>query len=150
MIVKGQIRVQAPIRRVWDALLEPETLQACIPGAEQIERLNERQYHVVIKQKVGPLTARFTMQVALTTVEAPTRLELEGEGADMGKAARVIHKTRIDLRETAEGVVEISYTIDARIVGKLALFGERIMQAKAKKIEAEFTEALQERLGNRA
>lgn len=150
MVWAGRIRVQAPIRRVWDALLEPETLQACIPGAEIIERLDERQYHVIIKQKVGPLTVRFTMQVTLTTVETPTRLELEGEGADMGKAGRIVHKTRIDLRETAGGVVEISYLTDARIVGKLALFGERIMQAKAKKMEVEFTEALQERLSNRA
>jgi carbon monoxide dehydrogenase subunit G len=150
MVWAGKIRVQAPIRRVWDALLEPETLQACIPGAEQIERLDERQYHVVVKQKIGPLAARFQMGVRMTTVEAPTRLEMEGKGADMGKLGRIVHKTRIDLRETAAGVVEISYTIDAHIGGTLALFGERIMQTKAKKMEAEFTQALQERLSTRA
>jgi len=150
MIVAGKIRVQAPLRRVWDVLLEPETLQACIPGAEQIERLDERHYHVVIKQKIGLLAVRFTMRVTLTTVEAPIRLELEGEGVDMGKAGHIVHKTRIDLRETAGGIAEISYRTDAHIGGALALFGDRLMQAKAKKVEAEFTRALQERLSNRA
>jgi hypothetical protein len=31
-------------------------------------------------------------------------------------------------------------------VGKLAMFGDRILKAKAKKLEAEFTEALSEKL----
>jgi len=32
------------------------------------------------------------------------------------------------------------------IVGKLATFGDRIMRAKAKKVEEQFTKALQEKL----
>ena len=35
---------------------------------------------------------------------------------------------------------------DATIAGKLAMFGDRIMRAKAKKVEEEFTQALQEKL----
>jgi carbon monoxide dehydrogenase subunit G len=42
--------------------------------------------------------------------------------------------------------VEISYRCDASIVGKLAMFGDRILRAKAKKLEKEFTEALKEKL----
>jgi carbon monoxide dehydrogenase subunit G len=42
--------------------------------------------------------------------------------------------------------VEVSYKTDATIVGKLAMFGDRILKAKAKKVEEEFTEALRERL----
>jgi len=150
MLLEGKITVQAPIHRLWAMLLEPETLQACIPGAETIERLDDRQYTVIIKQKVGPITVRFKMKATLTTVEAPTHLECTGEGEDIGKAGHIVHKTRIDLQETAGGAVEISYTTDTHIIGKLALFGDRILQAKAKKVEAEFTEALQERLNTRA
>ena len=42
----------------------------------------------------------------------------------------------------------MSYRTDATIVGKLAMFGDRIMRAKARKVEEEFTKALQERLKN--
>jgi carbon monoxide dehydrogenase subunit G len=52
----------------------------------------------------------------------------------------------VDLRETPGDEVEVSYRTDATIVGKLAMFGDRIMRAKAKKVEEEFTKALQERL----
>jgi hypothetical protein len=150
MIWAGQIKVQAPIQRVWEMLLEPETLQACLPGMEKIERLDERNYAIVIAQKVGPLTVRFQIKATLTKVEAPLHLEIEGQRLDTGKADHLVHKARIDLKEAAAGAVEISYTVDANIGGTLAILGERIMQAKAKKVEADFAKTLQERLNNRA
>jgi carbon monoxide dehydrogenase subunit G len=149
MLLAGKIRVQAPIQHVWDMLLEPETLQACLPGVEKIERLDERNYAVVIAQKVGPLAVRFKIKATLTKIEAPTHLELEGHREAKGKAGQAAHKVHIDLRETAGNAVEISYTVDAHIAGMPAILGERIVQAKVKKVEAEFAEALQQRLNNR-
>ena len=71
---------------------------------------------------------------------------MEGEGEDIGKAGRFVQRTNIDLKELEGGDVEISYKCDANIVGKLAMFGDRIMKAKAKKVEKEFTENLREKL----
>ena len=57
-----------------------------------------------------------------------------------------MQKSFVDLREISPSEVEVSYRSDVSIVGKLAMFGDRIMKAKAKKVEEEFTMALQERL----
>jgi carbon monoxide dehydrogenase subunit G len=46
--------------------------------------------------------------------------------------------------------VEIAYCCNANIVGKLAMFGDRILKAKAKKLEADFTAALKEKLESAA
>jgi len=146
MILEGKFSVKAPIQKLWDTLLEPETLQACLPGAEKIERLDDTTYDTVIVQKVGPIKVRFKMKAILTKVQPPTHLEMEGEGEDIGKAGRVVQKTKIDLKDLGGGAVEVSYTTDASIVGKLAMFGDRIMRAKAKKVEEEFTENLRETL----
>ena len=51
-----------------------------------------------------------------------------------------------DLKEIEEEEVEISYKCNANIVGKLAMFGDRILKAKAKTLEADFTSALKETL----
>jgi carbon monoxide dehydrogenase subunit G len=150
MIWAGKIKVQAPIQNVWDMLLDPEALQACLPGIETIERLDERNYAIAMAQKVGPLTVRFPIKATLTKVEAPLHLEIEGQRLDMGKADHHVHQARIDLEEAAAGAVEISYTVEANIGGTLAIFGGRIMQAKAKEVEADFAMALQQRLDNRA
>ena len=146
MIIEGHLTLKAPIQKLWDTLLDPETLRECIPGAEKIERLDERTYDCTVKQKVGPISVRFKFKNILTKVEPPTHLEMEGEGEDIGKAGRFVQRTSIDLKEKEAGEVEIFYRCKANIVGKLAMFGDRIMKAKAKKVEREFTEALKKKL----
>jgi len=146
MIIEGNFKVKAPIQLLWDTLLDPDTLRACIPGAEKIERLDEKTYDCVVKQKVGPITVRFKFTNILTVVEPPHHVEMDGEGEDIGKAGRFTQKTKIDLKEKEEDEVDISYQCNANIVGKLAMFGDRILKAKAKKLEAEFTSALREKL----
>jgi hypothetical protein len=146
MIIEGRFKVKAPIQLLWDTLLDPETLRACIPGAEQIEKLDEKTYDCVVKQKVGPIAVRFKFKNILSVVEAPHHVEMEGEGEDIGKAGRFNQKTNIDLKEQEGDEVEISYQCNANIVGKLAMFGDRILKVKAKKLEAEFTSALREKL----
>ena len=146
MIIEGNIILKAPIGKLWETILEPDTLRECIPGAEKIERIDEKTYDCVIKQKVGPISVSFKFKNVLTKIEPPIHIEMEGEGVDIGKAGRFVQKTSIDLKENESGEVEVSYKCNASIVGKLAMFGDRILKAKAKKVEKEFTEALQKKL----
>ena len=146
MLMEGKLTLKAPIQKLWDTLLDPETLLSCIPGAEKIERIDEKTFDCVVKQKVGPISVKFKFKSILSKVEPPTHIEVDGAGEDIGKAGHFVQKTVVDLRETPEGEVEVSYRTEATIVGKLAMFGDRIMRAKAKKVEEEFTKALQERL----
>jgi hypothetical protein len=146
MILEGKFTLKAPIQMLWDTLLDPETLRSCIPGAEKIERLDEKTYDCVIKQKVGPIAVRFKFKNILSKLDPPNHVEMEGEGEDIGKAGRFTQRTSIDMKEIEGGEVEISYQCNANIVGKLAMFGDRILKTKAKKLEAEFTNALKEKL----
>jgi len=146
MLMEGKFTLKAPIQKIWDTLLEPETLLSCIPGAEKIERLDEKTYDCVVKQKVGPISVKFKFKSIITKMDSPTHIEIEGEGEDIAKAGHFVQKSSVDLREISPSEVEVTYRSDVNIVGKLAMFGERIMRAKAKKVEEEFTLALQERL----
>ena len=146
MLMEGKFTLEAPIQKIWDTLLETETLLSCIPGAEKIERLDERTYDCVVKQKVGPISVKFQFKSILTKIESPTHVEIEGEGEDIAKAGHFVQKSVVDLREISPNEVEVTYKSEVNIVGKLAMFGDRIMRAKAKKVEEEFTRALQERL----
>jgi len=146
MIIEGKFTLKAPIQMLWDTLLDPETLRSCIPGAEKIERLDEKTYDCVIKQKVGPIAVRFKFINILSKLDPPNHVEMEGQGEDIGKAGRFTQRTSIDMKENERGEVEISYQCNANIVGKLAMFGDRILKTKAKKLEAEFTSALKGKL----
>lgn len=146
MVIEGKFTVKAPIQKLWDKLMEPETLRECVPGAEKIDLIDTNIYDCVIKQKVGPISVRFKFQNKLVNVRPPAHVEMEGEGEDIGKAGRFTQRTSIDLEEREGGEVEISYVCHANIVGKLAMFGDRIMRAKAKSVEAEFRTALSQKM----
>ena len=146
MIIEGGFTLKAPIEKLFDFLLKPETIMTCLPGAESVKLLDETTYECVVKQKVGPISAKLKFVNRLTKVERPTHIEIEGEGEDVTKLGHFKQKTHVDLREVSPGQVEITYKSDVSIVGKLAMFGDRVMKAKSRQVEEEFTNALRERL----
>lgn len=148
MIIEGSFILKAPINKLFDFLLKPDTIMTCLPGAESVKMLDDTTYECVVKQKVGPISAKLKFVNRLTKVERPTHIEVEGEGEDVTKLGHFKQKSVVDLKEVSPGTVEIKYKTDVSIVGKLAMFGDRIMRAKAKKVEEEFTEALQGKLKN--
>jgi carbon monoxide dehydrogenase subunit G len=147
VIIEGGFTLKAPIEKLFDFVLKPETIMTCLPGAQSVKLIDEITYECVVKQKVGPISAKLKFVNRLTKVERPTHVEVEGEGEDVTKLGHFKQKTQVDLKEVSPGEVEVKYKSDVSIVGKLAMFGDRIMRAKAKEVEQEFTNALREMLG---
>ena len=146
MLMEGKFTLKAPIQEVWDFLLKPETLASCIPGAEKMEAIDDKTYESVVKQKVGPISVRLKFTTTLTEIDPPRYLKAVGRGGDIGKAGTFTQETVVTLTELSEGSVEISYSSNVSMVGRLATFGERIMRAKVRTVGEEFTNNLQERL----
>lgn len=149
MLIEGKFTLRAPIQEVWDFLLAPGTLASCIPGAEKMEAIDDKTYESVVKQKVGPISVRFKFTTTLTDIDPPRHLKAVGRGADIGKAGIFTQETTVDLTEISKDEVEVSYSSNVSITGRLATFGERIMRAKAKTAGEEFTKNLQEKLKSR-
>lgn len=151
MLMEGKITLQgAPVEEVWDFLLNPETLIACVPGAEKMEAIDEETYESIISQKVGPVHARFEFTTTLAEVDRPRYVKAVGRGADIGKSrgGTFSQETTVSLSEVSKDCVEISYRSHVNIVGRLATSGDRIMRAKARQVEKELTRNLQERLNS--
>lgn len=148
MIIEGKFTVKAPIQKLWDTLFDVQALATCLPGTEEIKQIDEKTYDVTMKQKVGIIKVTMKGRQTLTKVEAPNHLEMEGEAEDVTKLGRMKDKVTMDLKETGSGEVEISYNIDVSMVGKLAMFGDRVMRSKATEIEREFVKNLSAKLSS--
>lgn len=146
MIIEGRFTVKAPIQKLWETLFDVQALAACLPGAEKIEQIDEKTYDVTMKQRVGIVKVTMKGRQVLTQVQAPNHLEMEGEAEDLTKLGRMKDKITMDLKELGGGDVEISYKMDVNMVGKLAMFGDRIMRSKANEVEREFVKNLQQKL----
>lgn len=149
MLIEGKFTLKAPIQEVWDFLLEPGTLASCIPGTEKMEAIDDKTYESVVKQKVRPISVRLKFTTTPTEIEPLKYIKAVGRGADIGKAGTFTQETTVNLIENSKDEVEVSYSSNVSLVGRLATFGERIMRAKSKAVGEEFTKNLQEKLESR-
>lgn len=146
MLIEGKFTLKAPIQKVWNSLLDPVTLASCIPGTEKMEVIDDKTYESIVRQKVGPISVKLKFTTTLTEVEPPRYIKAVGRGADITKAGTFTQETKVNLTEVSNDEVEVSYSSNVSLVGRLATFGERIMRAKAKSVGEEFTKNLQEKL----
>jgi carbon monoxide dehydrogenase subunit G len=146
MLIEGKFTLKAPIQKVWNSLLDPVTLASCIPGTEKMEVIDDKTYESVVRQKVGPISVKLKFTTTLTEVEPPRYIKAVGRGADITKAGTFTQETKVNLTEVSNDEVEVLYSSNVSLVGRLATFGERIMRAKAKSVGEEFTKNLQEKL----
>lgn len=149
MLIEGKFSLKAPIKQVWDFLLEPETLASCIPGAEEMKRIDDKTYESVVKQKVGLISVKFKFITTITEMNPPKYVKAVGKGAAIGNMGTFTHEMRVNLAEISKDEVEVSYKANVSIVGRLATFGERIMRAKSKSVGEELTRNLQQKLKSR-
>ena len=149
MIIEGQFILDGPICQVWEHLIKPEVLATCVPGCEKMEAIDEKTYESIVGVKVGFISVKFKFRTTLTELTSPRRLKAIGKGEELNKFGNFSQETTVDLEELPEDKVKVSYTSNISISGKLATFGDRIMKAKAKQIEKEFTEALRKELAGK-
>ncbi len=138
MELTGTRLIAADRATVWAALNNPETLKACIPGCQELSGSADEGFEATVVQKVGPVKATFKGAVTLKDVNAPESYLIVGEGKG-GAAGFAKGQAAVALNETAEGT-ELAYTVDAKVGGKLAQLGSRIVDGFAKKMADKFFE----------
>lgn len=139
----GQQVVALPLQQTWEALNDTEVLKACVPGCETLDRISDTQFEVAMKQKIGPVSARFKGLMTLENVDAPRgyTIVFEGQGGVAGFA-----KGQASVSLEAEGEnTRLSYSVKAMVGGKLAQLGARLIDGVARKLADDFFRCFNER-----
>lgn len=131
MKLEGSQIIAADRATVWAALNDPEVLKQCIPGCQSLDKVDETHFTAVVKQKVGPVSATFNGEVELQNLNPPESYTIAGEGKG-GAAGFAKGGADVSLREV-EGGTELTYTAEAKVGGKLAQLGARLIDGFAKK-----------------
>ena len=134
--------IEAERSCVWAAINDPEILKQCIPGCQEFEGNSAEGYSAVVTQKIGPVKATFRGNVELIDVVDETSCTIVGEGKG-GAAGFAKGSAKVALRDADEGT-ELTYEIDARVGGKIAQIGSRLVKGAAKKVADEFFSRLQD------
>lgn len=136
MELADEITINAPKDAVYAALNDPEILQQCIPGCEELIKHSETELEAKVVLKVGPVKARFGGEVTLNTDGAPDAFSLSGQGTG-GAAGHAKGGADVTLTES-DGQTILQYEAKADVGGKLAQLGSRLIQSTAKKLAAKF------------
>jgi carbon monoxide dehydrogenase subunit G len=138
MTMNGEVQLAAPIQTVWEKLNDTETLKACIPGCEQLDKTGENEMSAVATVKIGPVKAKFKGKVTLSDLDPPNGYKISGQG-DGGVAGFAKGGATVKLTPKDGGTL-LSYDVDAQIGGKLAQLGQRLVNGAAKKVADDFFE----------
>ena len=149
MQMTGDYRIEAPREAVWAALNDPEVLKASIPGCEELEQTADDAFEAKVRAKVGPVSARFAGAVTLSDIVAPESYTISGEGKG-GAAGFASGGAKIRLDALDDGATQLHYEVDAKVGGKLAQLGSRLIDSTAKKMADQFFTTFAEQVSTAA
>ncbi|MEO1291888.1 MAG: carbon monoxide dehydrogenase subunit G [Pseudomonadota bacterium] len=142
MELKGSRDIAAERAAVWAALNDPEVLKQCIPGCTEMAKTSETSFEATVKQKVGPVSATFKGAVELSEIDAPTSYRISGSGKG-GVAGHASGGAKVTLSDTDDGGTHLEYDVEAKVGGKIAQLGSRLIDGFAKKMADQFFENFQ-------
>src|SRR6202035_5499298 len=144
----GEAVVGAPVEMVWAMLLAPGTLQAAIPGCDNVRKISDTHFRADVTIGIGPVKRRYRADVKLSDLDPPHAVTLGGsaEGA-LGFGSG---EGRITLTPMQGGGTAIRYAYEAAIGGKVASIGGRLLDGAARVIIGQFFASLARTAGGAA
>ena len=137
--------INADAATVWAGLLNPEILKECVPGCTEMSGSAEAGFEATVVQKVGPVKATFKGSVAMSDINPTESLTISGEGK--GGAAGFAKGGAAVRLETQGSKTILHYDVEAKVGGKLAQLGSRIIDGFAKKMADQFFENFSNAVG---
>jgi len=144
MNVNGEYRIPAPRERIWEALRDPETLRACIPGCEAVRKISDSEFEVQLTAQVGAVTTVFTGHLTSTEEDYPRGWTVNAQVQSRNAGFADGHG-QVTLSAEADGTV-IGYRGRLEPGGRLAAVGQRLLHGVAIRMANEFFARLIERL----
>ncbi len=139
MKINGTYTFDAPQDVVWESLLDPVVLAAVMPGCEKLDKTDDGTYEGVLKIKVGPVQGSFKGKVQLDNIDAPSGYTMNVDGR--GAPGFVKATSSVSLEGKGDQT-EMSYEADARVGGRIASVGQRLIDSSAKAIIKQSLEGL--------
>jgi carbon monoxide dehydrogenase subunit G len=143
MNVSGEFRVPAPRNTVFGTLRDAHSFIKFVDGVTDLKEIDATHYEAVFETKIAYIKFKFNVTVEITRIEEPSQIEARIEGKPLGIVGRLTAKSVTKLEE-AGSETRVTYSVESMLAGKLGSIGQPVLRAKAKDMERQFAERLQE------
>lgn len=147
--IEEKFEVQAPVDAVWQFLMDPQRVVACMPGAELEEVVDERTFLGNIKVKVGPITTKYKGRVQFTEVdEQGHTIQMTAEGRETGGGGGGTAKGMMSSRLTSlsDGMTEVATEAKMDVTGRVMQFGRGMIQGVSHELFLQFVACAKQQL----
>lgn len=132
----GTQTVAAPIKTVWERLLDADFVASCAPGVDKVEAIDDSHYKLIAMLGVGSIQLKFAVNIELADLSPPTSARMIVRGNAPGSALSA--ESGVTLSEDGPKSTSLSWTVGADIRGTVASTGARLLQGTAKKLTEKF------------
>jgi carbon monoxide dehydrogenase subunit G len=136
MKIAGEATLQAPVARVWDALLDPQVLVRTIPGCEVLEQTGENAYRMTVTAGVAAIKGTYAGTCELSELRPHDSLVLRLQGA--GAPGTIGAQVQVRFVGNADATTTLSYDADAVVGGMVGGVGQRMLTSVSRRMAAEF------------
>jgi carbon monoxide dehydrogenase subunit G len=132
----GDATLNAPVERVWDALLDPTVLVRTIPGCERLEATGENAYAMTVTAGVAAIKGTYAGSCELSDLQPGSSLVMKLQGA--GAPGTIGADVDVAFADNGDGTTRISYDADAVVGGMVGGVGQRMLTSVSRRMAGEF------------
>ena len=124
--------------------MDPNQISKCMPDLQKLEVKSPDEFIAVVKAGVSFIKGDFTLHFTETDKTPPTHAKLVGHGTGIGSTVDL--DAIMDLADSAASGTTMKWSSDAKIGGRIASVGQRLLNGQAEKIIKGLFECLQQKL----
>lgn len=146
--IEKAFHVDRPPHDVWEFLITPAQVVACIPGARLLRVIDDRSFEGEIWIRLGPVGATLFGTVRFDEMDREGfRVAMSGRAAEHRGSGGIEMFMRSALEPRGGGGTTVSLTQSVRLSGRLAFLGEGgFIRNMVDRVFGRFVGCVQERL----
>lgn len=132
MHFEGTFEVKAPKEKVFSIIMDPNQISKCMPDLQKLEVKSQDDFTAVVRAGVSFIKGDFSLHFLTVEKTPPTHAKLTARGSGIGSTIDM--ETMMDLSDVAAGGTAMKWSADAKIGGRIASVGQRLINGQAEKI----------------
>ena len=145
MKYQGKVSLQAAPETVWGVVLDIDQFADCMPGVQDLVKIDERTFEGGMSAKVGPVSGDFRFRSQIVDVDPPASLTAHVEGED--SLTKSTMTSDISMSLSSDGTnTELAYVAEVNIKGRLGIVGDMILRATGAQVIEEFFNRLRQKV----
>jgi uncharacterized protein len=133
--------VPADSKTVFDLFFDPSTMRACIPGCEELVRVDETHYTGRLVNEIAHVRFNAAFSAEIVGVNAPREVKaiLKGEDRRLGSSLKL--DATLSVEPDGPDRSTVTYGMEMAMWGKLGRMGESIFRRRTAEVEKQFVAA---------